>query len=42
MNKIEENKHINQRKNNKAKAMEKQKRADIYYYNVNKGKKYRG
>ena len=42
VNKIEENKHINQRKNNKAKAMEKQKRADIYYYNVNKGKKYRG
>lgn len=41
VNKIEENKRINQRKNNQAKAIEKQRRADMYYYNVNKGRKYK-
>lgn len=41
VDKIKENKHINKRENTRAKALEKQRRADIYYYNVNKGKKFK-
>lgn len=39
VSKVAENKRINQRANTHAKALEKQKRADMYYYNVNKGGK---
>lgn len=39
LGKIEENMRINRKENIKAKTFEKKKRADIYYYNVNKGKK---
>lgn len=37
--KIEENTRIKKSVNNNLRVMEKKKRADMYYYNVNKGKK---
>ena len=39
VNKIYENERVSKNSNEKARVMEKKKRADIYYYNVNKGSK---
>lgn len=39
INKIYENERVSKNQNDKARVMEKKKRADEYYYNVNKGRK---
>ena len=39
LEKLEENKRIRKSVNNNIRVMEKKKRADMYYYNVNKGKR---